>query len=98
MSQSDKHRARAEVLAKHMHEIYERLAPKFGWETQKASRRPWDEVPEHNRELMIATMAEGFLPLLDAAFEARYFTVPEGLLPELHEIWRELFGLRSRAP
>ena len=48
----------AEELAKLFHETYERLAPKFGYETRKASAKPWAEVPEQNRKLMIAVCGE----------------------------------------
>ena len=43
-----------EDLAKLFHETYETLAPDFGYETREASRKPWLEVPEKNRKLMIA--------------------------------------------
>jgi len=45
---------KAEQLAKLFHEIYEELAPNFGYETRKASAKPWCDVPENNRHLMIA--------------------------------------------
>ena len=48
----------AEQLAKDFHETYERLAPKFGYETRKDSAKPWNEVPENNRKLMTAVCAE----------------------------------------
>lgn len=48
----------AEAVAKLFHEIYERLAPQFGYETRKASAKPWDQVPENNRKLMVAVCAE----------------------------------------
>jgi hypothetical protein len=48
----------AEKLAQLFHETYERLAPGFSYETRKASAKPWLEVPEQNRKLMIATCAE----------------------------------------
>jgi hypothetical protein len=44
----------AEKLAKLFHDTYEELAPSHGYETREASRKPWDEVPEPNRSLMIA--------------------------------------------
>lgn len=43
-----------EDLARLFHEIYEQLAPEFGYETREASRKPWHEVPEKNRKLMTA--------------------------------------------
>jgi hypothetical protein len=44
----------AETLARRFHETYERLAPDFGYETRPESAKPWDQVPENNRALMIA--------------------------------------------
>ena len=44
----------AEKLAQRFHEIYESLAPSFGYETREESRKPWGEVPEENKRLMIA--------------------------------------------
>ena len=48
----------AESVAKLFHETYERLAPAFGYETRKRTRVPWEQVPERNKHLMIATVAE----------------------------------------
>jgi hypothetical protein len=47
-----------EELARAFHETYERLAPKFGYETRRESAVPWEEVPEANRKLMIAVCEE----------------------------------------
>lgn len=47
-----------EQLAKMFHETYERLAPQHGYETRKDSCKPWLEVPERNRNLMIAVCQE----------------------------------------
>jgi hypothetical protein len=43
-----------EALARLFHDTYERLAPEFGYETREASRKPWEEVPQQNRTLMVA--------------------------------------------
>jgi hypothetical protein len=48
----------AEELARFFHETYERLAPQFQYETREDSAVPWDEVPDDNKRLMIATAAE----------------------------------------
>lgn len=48
----------AEQLAQLFHETYEHLAPDFGYETRKASAKPWSEVPDKNKRLMVATCAE----------------------------------------
>ncbi len=46
----------AEQIAQAFHEAYERLAPDFGYETREASAKPWGDVPEQNRSLMIAVV------------------------------------------
>lgn len=48
----------AEQIAERFHDTYERLAPDHGYETREASRKPWSEVPENNRELMTAVVQE----------------------------------------
>ena len=57
-----------EAVARLFHETYERLAPEFGYRTREASAKPWDEVPEQNRALMVATVRE-VLAVLDAPAE-----------------------------
>lgn len=47
----------AELIAKAFHEAYEELAPDHGYETREASRKPWTDVPEQNRGLMVAVVA-----------------------------------------
>ncbi len=46
------------LLAQAFHEAYERLAPSFGYKTRDASAKPWRDVPEQNKALMIAVSAE----------------------------------------
>lgn len=48
----------AEPIAKAFHEAYERLAPRHGWQTQVRSRVDWADVPQENRDLMIAVVSE----------------------------------------
>lgn len=48
----------AEQIAKAFHESYERQAPDHGYATREASAKPWDDVPETNRELMIAVVED----------------------------------------
>lgn len=43
-----------EQLAPFFHETYERLAPDFGYTTREASAKPWADVPDQNKHLMIA--------------------------------------------
>ena len=52
----------AEQIAQAFHEAYERLAPDFGYKTREASAKPWAEVPEQNKSLMVAVAQS----LLDA--------------------------------
>lgn len=44
----------AEALAQKFHEIYERLAPEYGYETRKETSVPWTALPDNNKRLMIA--------------------------------------------
>jgi hypothetical protein len=55
-----------ERVAELFHSTYERLAPQFGYSTREASRKPWADVPEQNRRLMIAVAAEVLAALRDA--------------------------------
>ena len=59
-----------EAVARLFHETYERLAPEFGYRTREASAKPWDEVPEQNRALMVATVRE-VLAALDSSDDPR---------------------------
>ena len=51
------------------HDAYEAAAVREGWVTQKASRKPWGEVPEANKQTMRASVR--------AALDALAFTVTE---------------------
>jgi hypothetical protein len=53
-------------LAQAFHESYERLAPEFGYQTRAESAVPWAEVPEANRQLMIASAQAVLADLRDA--------------------------------
>lgn len=39
-----------------MHDAYEKAATGAGWETNPASRKPWADVPEANKETMRAAV------------------------------------------
>lgn len=45
----------AEKIAQAFHDSYEAIAPVLGYKTRTASAVPWDEVPEANKQLMVAT-------------------------------------------
>lgn len=47
-----------EELAQAFHETYERLAPIFNYETRDESAVDWEDVPESNKQLMIAVVSE----------------------------------------
>lgn len=72
----------AEQLARTFHEAYERLAPDFGYATREASAKPWTDVPESNRKLMIATAQA----VLDSGYAPPY-TVRED--PDFVLPWNE---------
>ncbi len=46
-----------EEIAIQFHYTYEALAPSFGWNPQKESSVAWEDLPETNKQLMIATVA-----------------------------------------
>lgn len=46
----------AERIAAAFHESYERQAPEHGYSTRQESAVPWADVPESNRNLMIAVV------------------------------------------
>ena len=48
----------SETIARAFHETYERLAPDHGYSTREASAKPWEEVPEQNRGLMLAVVSD----------------------------------------
>jgi hypothetical protein len=47
-----------EMVAREFHKAYETLAPHFGYKTRQDSAVPWEEVPEVNRNLMMAVITE----------------------------------------
>lgn len=51
------HDGPSERIARAFHEAYERLAPEFGYDTREASAKPWEQVPDQNRNLMRAVAA-----------------------------------------
>ena len=48
----------SEEVARKFHEIYERLAPDYGWDTNKETKKSWNDIPESNKQLMIAVSRE----------------------------------------
>ncbi len=50
--------SKSEQVAKRFHEVYERLAPQYGYKMRAESAVPWDELPFNHRALMAATVAE----------------------------------------
>lgn len=44
------------VIARNFHYRYEQLAPFYRWSTNDLSRVPWDDLPDNQRELMLATI------------------------------------------
>ena len=46
--------ADGEQLARSFHELYEALAPEFGYKTRRESAVHWDDIPANNKTLMIA--------------------------------------------
>lgn len=44
----------ADWLAQRFHEVYEQMAPAFGYSTRSESAVPWERVPKRNKMLMRA--------------------------------------------
>jgi hypothetical protein len=51
-------------MAVSFHQHYERLAPEFGYVTRPDSAVAWENVPEANRDLMVATAGHVLTELL----------------------------------
>ena len=47
---------KVEAACEVMHIAYEKAAVGAGWETNPASRKPWADVPESNKETMRAAV------------------------------------------
>jgi len=60
----------ADVAAK-FHEVYERLAPSFGYQTRPETRKDWVDLPEGNKQLMMAVAKEVLLYIAELSEEAR---------------------------
>jgi len=57
MSTDDDAEELAEAIAAQFHRRYDRLSASFGWTPQESARgKGWDELPESNRALMVATV------------------------------------------
>lgn len=53
-----------ESIAKLFHAEYERLAPRYNYSTRVDTAKPWESVPENNRNLMVATCRSVFEAIL----------------------------------
>ncbi len=88
----------AENLARFFHTTYEELAPQFNYSTRKASAVPWQDVPENNKQLMIA-VAEQVILLFEAEAKAEKIarqvsSVDDAFakLEKIEESYRKHFG------
>ena len=54
-----------EATTRLFHETYERLAPSFTYKTRRSTAVAWENVPESNRRLMLATVREVLAALPD---------------------------------
>jgi hypothetical protein len=65
----------AEAIARKFHDAYERLAPKYGYETRQESAGSWEQVPVQNKRLMIAVVAELLAggTIIDGALQPKTF-------------------------
>ena len=54
--QSSRYDEATHRVAQAFHERYEWWAPHFGYKTRDASAVPWEDVPEQNKMVMLATI------------------------------------------
>jgi hypothetical protein len=45
-----------EQMAKRFHDAYEHFAPLFGYETRAETKGEWEQLPENNKDLMVAVI------------------------------------------
>lgn len=64
--------SRPERIARRFHEVYEELAPIYGWETQNRSAVEWDALPPENKRLMIKTVTR---LIHEGVFDGRRYVV-----------------------
>ncbi len=86
----------AEQLGKLFHDTYEFLAPSFGYKTREASAKPWKDVPEQNRRLMIA-VAEKILLVLNEQLQAKLDTAKEEI-KRLRAALQDLYDEQNGPP
>lgn len=48
----------AHNVARAFHEMYEELAPTYGYETRRESAVAWEDLPESNKLLMVGVVAK----------------------------------------
>ncbi len=63
--------ADAERIARWFHAAYETHAPSHGYETRTETAVPWDDLPDNNRSLMLATVREVVDLILTDAYDRR---------------------------
>lgn len=49
-------REKAEFVAELFHRAYTQLAPRYGWQPQEGTEGMWENLPQANRDLMVATV------------------------------------------
>jgi hypothetical protein len=82
----------AEFVAQMFHDTYERLALSFGYETREESRKPWSDVPEQNRLLMVAVAKEVIGAIIETS-ELNPLREPPAAVPhETIEEWDRRYG------
>jgi hypothetical protein len=83
-----------EKIARAFHDEYEAWAANWGWETNKASRCSFDELPDENRQAMLSTVRA----LLDrrVIYPAALPSLTGSLQRELEEARKALWDARCQ--
>jgi len=58
-------------LAEYLHDEYERISRRVGWETQDGTSVPFEDLPDENKEVMIR-LASALLTGFDVEVDAEY--------------------------
>ena len=84
VARTDQTNRDAEKLAEIFHLHYEALAPCYNYETRPESRKPWEDVPAANKQLMVAVCRQLLVNEVVTLRHDLQSTTPEEYRAALH--------------
>lgn len=75
-----------EQLAELFHATYESLAPKYNYSTRISSRTSWENVPERNKAMMVATCKEVLRVLSENGQIKKFYKAERDMLRGKREV------------